>query len=104
MDTLPLAAALKDLREALLQVHKEGEGKGIKLAISDAEIELQLVATRGGDVGGEIKVGWGLLTAGAKAGGSINDSEIQKVKLKLLPVDAETGEPLTVSRTGGRPR
>jgi Trypsin-co-occurring domain 2 len=90
MEGVELSKMLASLRKELGTAQQEGDGKDIKFAIDDIELELQLtVAKEGGD-----KAGIKFLVVNAETSGKINSQSIQKIKLNLKP--ESKGDPLKV--------
>lgn len=94
---IELAQAIKELRAQLAKAMEEGEGHDLRFGIEDLELELQVMATKDAEVGGRAEAGvkfW--LVGGGKVSGQGNLAEgsqrIQKLKLKLKPKLASTGE------------
>ena len=101
MEGVELSKMLASLRTELSKAQLEGEGKDVKFAVEDVELELQLTVTEEG--GGKAGVKFWVVSAEA-AGKEISQS-VQKIKLKLTPEPAgEAGESLKVARRGGRSR
>lgn len=81
MEGVELSKMLASLRQELNKAQHEGDGKDIKFAIDDIELELQLtVAEEGGG-----KAGVKFWVVNAETGGKVTSQSIQKIKLKLKP-------------------
>jgi len=81
MEGVELSTMLASLRKELGKAQQEGDGKEIKFAVSDVELELQLTVTEEG--GG--KAGVKFWVVNAETGGKITSQSIQKIKLNLKP-------------------
>ena len=97
MSEIELSEAISQLRMQLETAIKEGKGKDLRFEIQDLELELQVVATKDAKIGGQVEAGvkfW--LVGGGKAAGeggiSQGSSSLQRLKLKLRPKLASTGE------------
>jgi hypothetical protein len=92
-----LAEMLKTLRSELLDVQADGVDSDLKLLVVAAEIELKVVVTRKGEVGGGVKF-W---VYNAEAKGSLGDETTQTIRLNLRPVaagdDGENPKPVPIS-------
>jgi hypothetical protein len=80
---IPLAKAIQDLRNELLQAVAEGEGKELRFKLDPVELELSLGMTYKGGANAGVKF-W-VLDLGAK--GDLERATTHKLKLKLNPVD-----------------
>ena len=88
MENIELSEMLGQLREDLLKARAKSEGSDLKFQIEDIEIELQIVATKGGKGGGGVKF-W---VYNAEAEANASQAKTQKLKLKLpseSPVQAK---------------
>ena len=101
---IKLSSALEDLRNELALAQKEGLDKDIKFEIQEVSLDLQIVAT--GEIDGEAKVGWGILSA--KADARASDAATHKISLKLKvetdPEDDGAKKPLKVSDVDDAPK
>lgn len=84
---IPLTQLIEALRDQLGEAAR-GERQGPKFKVNSIEVELTIVAKR--DRGGDGKIKFSVLTAGAEIGasGKVAHEETQKVKLSLTPVTA----------------
>ncbi|MFQ5544332.1 MAG: trypco2 family protein [Nitrospiria bacterium] len=81
MEGVELSKMLASLRKELGAAQQEGDGKDIKFAIDDIELELQLtVAEEGGG-----KAGVKFWVVNAETGAKVTSQSIQKIKLNLKP-------------------
>jgi Trypsin-co-occurring domain 2 len=78
---IELAALIRTLREELAEAVAEGEGKGVRFALEDVELELQVTVGRSVEGKAGIKI-W-LVEAGG--GGEASRETVQKIKLTLKP-------------------
>jgi Trypsin-co-occurring domain 2 len=85
---IPLADVIRQLREEMLTAVEAGKGHGLRFEVQDIEVELQVVATKGGsgELGGEggVKL-WVIGKAGGKVAAEYSSSQVHTVKLKLRP-------------------
>lgn len=102
---IDLVTFIGALRDELDTARKKAEadaqaGDGILFAIEKTEIELSVVATQEGGANG--KVSFSVLGLGAELGGNAKQTQqvVQKLKLQLNPIDADTGESLLISKRG----
>lgn len=97
MTNIPLAEALKNLRNDLSVVQSDGnaQGSNIKFEIQDISLELTLTAGVDAKVEGGMK--WYLFNAGGAV--SSNDVSTQKLTLKLCAIDENTGKNANVDET-----
>jgi hypothetical protein len=80
---IPLAKAIQDLRNELLQAVAEGQGKDLRFKLDPVELELSLGMTY--KAGGQAGVKFWVLDIGAKA--DVERAATHTLKLKLNPVD-----------------
>lgn len=95
MEGVELFRMLVSLRKELGAAQQEGDGKDIKFAIDDIELELQLTVTE--EVGGEAGVKFWVVNA--ETSGKVTSQSIQKIKLNLKPESLKPepkGHPLKV--------
>jgi len=95
MEGVELSRMLVSLRKELGAAQQEGDGKDIKFAIDDIELELQLTVTE--EVGGEAGVKFWVVNA--ETSGKVTSQSIQKIKLNLKPESLKPepkGHPLKV--------
>jgi hypothetical protein len=83
-----LSELIAELRRELAEAQVQGQGLHPRLRIEEAEIELQVVITREDSAG--IGVKFWVLNADVKDKGI--DATTQKIKLKLNPSDADSGD------------
>jgi len=81
-DPIPLATAIRVLREQLQDAVRAGEGEELRFALGPVELELQVEAAHEG--GGEAGIKFWLVSIGAKGGRS--SSTTHTVRLSLTPV------------------
>jgi len=85
---IPLAAAVKALREQLLEAMRVGAEKDLKFALGPIEMEFDIVASWTGDVHAGVKF-W-VVDAGAK--GTRASEATHRLKLTLQPVSVAGGD------------
>ena len=102
---IDLVTFISALRTELDAARKNAEaaaqaGDGILFAIEKTEVELSVVATQEGGANG--KVSFSVLGFGAELGGNAKAAQqsVQKLKLELKAIDADTGESLLISKRG----
>jgi len=78
---IPLAEAIRALRQQIVAAHLEGDAEGLQLDLGPIEIEFQLVASR--DASGSGGINFGVVTLGA--GGKVSQGETHRVKVTLMP-------------------
>jgi hypothetical protein len=83
-----LSELIAELRRELAETQVQGQGLHPRLRIEEGEIELQVVITRDYSTG--IGVKFWVLNADVKDQGI--DATTQKIKLKLNPSDADSGD------------
>jgi Trypsin-co-occurring domain 2 len=83
VSAIPLAKAIQDLRNELLQAVAEGKGKELRFKLDPIELELSLGMTY--KAGANASVKFWVLDIGAK--GDVERAATHKLKLKLSPVD-----------------
>jgi hypothetical protein len=88
---IPLSDLIAELRRELAMAQATGESSGLKLLVEEAEVELQVVVTH--EENGGLGVKFWVLNADIKDRAS--DAATQRVKLKLIPTDAN-GKPLKI--------
>lgn len=81
MEGVELSKMLASLRKELETAQQEGDGKDIKFAIDDIELELQLTVAK--EAGG--KAGVKFWVVNAETGAKVTSQSIQKIKLNLKP-------------------
>ena len=81
-DPIPLASAIRVLREQLQDAVRGGEGEELRFALGPVELELRVEAAHEG--GGEAGIKFWLASVGAK--GSRSSSTTHTVRLSLTPV------------------
>ena len=81
-DPIPLASAIRVLREQLQDAVRGGKGEELRFALGPVELELQVEAAHEG--GGEAGIKFWLASIGAK--GSRSSSTMHTVRLSLTPV------------------
>lgn len=100
---IPMAEVVRHLREELTSAVEAGKGQGLRFELQELEVEMQVVVSKGasGEFGGEggVKL-WVVGKAAGKVAGSYESSQIQKVKLKLLPKLEAEGRTATVELAG----
>jgi hypothetical protein len=79
---IPLAAAVKALREELCEAVRVGEGEELRFALGPIELELQVQA--GSEAGGDVGIKFWLVSVGGKTGRSSETTHT--VRLSLTPV------------------
>lgn len=84
-NAMPLAKAIEELRENIVEAVKAAKGEAMKFELGNIELELSVVATREGQAGG--KLSFSVLGIGAEAnlGGKLSSATTHKVKLVLTP-------------------
>ena len=91
---IPLADAIKRLRDELVSAAKEGADKDVRFRLGPVQLDLEVAATYSG--GGEAGVRFYLITLGGKA--ETSKARTHTIHLELHPLDAD-GKDLVV---GGR--
>lgn len=94
---IELAEAIGQLRAQLNQAIKKGKGEDLRFEVQDLELELQVVVTKEAKASGKAEAGvkfWLLGAGKAEVGGELSreTAELQKIRLKLRPKLASTGE------------
>ena len=79
---LELGNVVTHLRKQLLAAQADGEGEALKLRVEDIEVEFQVGVSSGTEAEGGVKF-W-VFNASAK--GSVSSEAVQKIKLKLKPI------------------
>jgi len=100
VDKISLAELLGTLRKELDDAGRQGAGSDTRFRFGEVELELQVVTTKEGSVGGGVKF-W-VYNAEAKA--NLGEATTQRLTLKFTPEDASTGEPRKVSGGYSRKR
>jgi Trypsin-co-occurring domain 2 len=93
-DFVPLADAIRALRQELHEAMQEGEADELRFELGTIELEFNAVVTTETD--GKVKASFKLLGWGAEAaaGAKVSDKDTQKIKLSLSPVRAtDPGQP-----------
>ena len=94
-----LAETIKALRSELTAAMESGANDALRFQLGPVELELTLAITREGGVDGGIR--FGVISFGAKAG--ISDQDTHRVKLSLQPVirgrDGESPAPAEIHGT-----
>lgn len=81
-DPIPLATAIRVLRQQLQDAVREGTGEELRFALGSVELELRVQVAHEG--GGEAGIKFSLVTIGAKA--SSSSQATHTVRLSLTPV------------------
>lgn len=94
---IELAEAIGQLRNQLSRAIEDGEGQDLRFEVEDLELELQVTVTKDAEIGGSVEAGvkfWLLGGGKASAEGGLSEgsSHLQKIRLKLKPKLASTGE------------
>jgi hypothetical protein len=92
MAEIALADAIRALRQQLGEATSEGEGQHLRFAVTSLELQLSVTMTKTGE--GHAGIRFWVVDAGAK--GQYEDSAVQRVTLRLLPVD-ERGRPVVLA-------
>ncbi len=87
MEGVELSRMLVSLRKELGAAQQEGDGKDIRFAIDDVELELHLTVTK--EAGAEAGVKFWVVNA--ETGGKVTSQSIQKIKLNLKPESLKPG-------------
>jgi hypothetical protein len=97
-DLIPLADAIRALREELEDAVAESTDKAIRFVAGPVEFEFEAVVSR--ESGGGGKVSFKLLGIGAEASlsGKLSGQRVQKLKIVLKPVDAQGKGDVLISR------
>jgi hypothetical protein len=96
---IPLADAIRALREELTQAVRDGQGGEIRFQVGPVDLEFQVEISS--EASGKAGIAFWLVTAGG--GGSRRSTRANTVKINLQPVDA-SGAPLAVSsRVSSKP-
>ena len=90
---IPLSEMIESLRQELKVAAALGSDKDVKFEVSNAEIEVEFVATRSAEAGGGVKF-W-VVTAEGKA--AVAEETTHRFKLSLVPLD-KSGARMKVSR------
>lgn len=80
---IPLSTLIAELRRELAEAQQQGQGQFPRLRVDEAEIEVQVVITRGNKDGMGVKF-W---VFNAEMKNEDSDAVTQKIKLKLKPSD-----------------
>lgn len=91
---IPLSEMIESLRQELAVAVEKGKGQAIGFEVQDAELEVELVATKSTEAGGGVKF-W-VVNAEGKA--SVAEETTHRLKLRLRPVSAPDGGSVKVSR------
>jgi hypothetical protein len=94
-DELKLAAAVKAVRDELLEAASSGQDQEIRLEVSDVTMEFSVEMRKDANA----KFGFTAWVVTAGAGGGMARSDVQKVTLSLRPHLAD-GTPVDVSGSG----
>lgn len=89
-DPIPLASAIRVLRQQLQDAVREGAGEELRFALGAVELELHVEAAHEGGGDGGIKF-W-LVSVGAKASRSSGTSHTVRLSLTPVSVDAAGNE------------
>lgn len=81
-DPIPLASAIRVLREQLQDAVRAGQGEELRFALGPVELELRVQAAHEG--GGEAGIKFWLVSIGARA--SSSSQTTHTVRLSLTPV------------------
>jgi hypothetical protein len=79
---IPLSELIAEVRKDLFEARGEGMGREPRFVVEEAELELNVVVTRG--VGGDGKLNLGVFSLGADS--KADEQQTQKIRLKLKPV------------------
>jgi hypothetical protein len=93
-DAVPLADAVESLRRELRHAVDRGAGQEPQLVVDSIELELQVVRTTGGQVGGSGGL-WQVLTVGGQV--SHQADRAHRVRLSLRPRRAADDTDLLVA-------
>lgn len=89
---IPLADAIRQLREELRLAVEAGEGQDLRFGIEELQLEMQVLVTKGASAkaGGKGGLRFWVLDAEAsgEAAGKYESSRLQKITLKLKPKTA----------------
>jgi hypothetical protein len=85
---IPLAKAIQDLRQELLNAVHEGRGKELRFKLKPIELELNIAMSYKAE--GNVGVKFWVIDLEGKGGGERATSH--KLKLVLQPVDSSGGE------------
>lgn len=87
---IPLASAIRALRDELQAAVRAGKDQELRFALGPVELELQVEAASEG--GGEAGIKFGLVSVGAKGGRSSGTTHTVRLSLTPVPVDAHGKE------------
>jgi len=98
-DAIPLADLLIELRRELEDARREGERQGLRFRVESIDVELQVTASKSGEVG----VGFKFWVIDGKAKGNVASESLQKLHLKLDPhITDESGRQVPLNITDER--
>lgn len=83
-----LADAIREIRVQLMRAMTEGDGEKLKFRSGTVELEFTVDIRK--QVGGKTKVF--VLPFGAEASADASTARVQRIKVTLQPVDAESGD------------
>jgi hypothetical protein len=96
-DPIELAQAISAIRRELEEARRISENHRVQFAVGSVDLEFTVVASR--ELGGEAKVRFWVVDA--SAGGKLNSSSTQVVKIHLEPMDTVTKTQVLVAETEG---
>ncbi|MCB1809367.1 MAG: hypothetical protein KDJ99_30680 [Candidatus Competibacteraceae bacterium] len=99
MKQIELAKMITDLRKELTQAQKTRKKEEILFRVQEIELEVQMVSTQEASGMGGVKF-W---VINADAAGKVASEAIQKLRLKLKPVDDEGGD-IDIAGEGSKPK
>jgi len=92
-----LADMIAALREQLVQAQAQGSDSPVRFDVAESEVEVQFTVAYESD--GKAGIRFWVVEAGG--GASVSAESVQRLRLKLLPVDA-AGETARISDSGKR--
>jgi hypothetical protein len=90
---IPLAEAIRALREELAQAVREGQDEEVRFQVGPVDLEFQVEISK--EASGQAGVAFWLITVGG--GGRRSSTRAHTVKINLQPVDLQ-GSPVKVSQ------
>jgi Trypsin-co-occurring domain 2 len=90
---IPLAEAIRALREELAQAVREGQDEEVRFQVGPVDLEFQVEISK--EASGRAGIAFWLITVGG--GSSRSSTTAHTVKINLQPVDPE-GNPVQVSQ------